>query len=383
VLVALGLASTLPLATAVPAGAVPAAGEDLGAVAVVASVPAAVPPVPAGLPRKTEPLADYEPQTRCDPRPKPGVVRFARLVLATYPTTRSSGIGRNCAIGGTSEHKEGRAFDWRVSAADRADRAHAHALLGWLLGKDSRGRSAAMARRLGVMYIVWNRQIWSAARADEGWRAYTGPNAHTGHIHFSFSWAGADGSTSYWSRPSPLAVAPYARTVLRPGGTGPAVVLLRRVLDEGDKPAYDAKLRPAVVRFQVEHGLVGDGVVGPRTWRVVRAELTGPPIDPADVPAGPPASSEDPPSDPPKHVSRKAAKELRQHAGTPLAAGSTGDAVKAVQRVLGVEPRSGYYGSRTAAAVRAFQRAHGLPPVGRVGPATWRELLEAYPVKKK
>ena len=60
------------------------------------------------------------------------------------------------------------------------------------------GRRWAMVRRLGVMYIIYNRRIWASYRAEEGWRPYVGANPHTDHIHFSFSWAGARKQTSYW-----------------------------------------------------------------------------------------------------------------------------------------------------------------------------------------
>ena len=68
----------------------------------------------------------------------------------------------------------------------------------WLLRADASGRRWAMARRLGVMYIIHNRRIWGSYRADEGWRPYVGTNPHTDHVHFSFSWAGARKQTSYW-----------------------------------------------------------------------------------------------------------------------------------------------------------------------------------------
>jgi hypothetical protein len=103
--------------------------------------------------------APYQPQTTCSPRPKPGVVGFQRIVLASFPGTGSSGISRDCSIG---------------------------------------GRRFAMARRLGVMYIIHNRRIWGSYRATEGWRPYVGANPHTDHVHFSFSWAGARKQTSYW-----------------------------------------------------------------------------------------------------------------------------------------------------------------------------------------
>ena len=53
--------------------------------------------------------------------------------------------------------------------------------------------------------------------------------------------------------------------------------------------------------------------------------------------------------------------------------GSTGSAVKAVQRKLRVSV-TGYYGRQTQAAVKRFQRRRGLEADGVVGPATARAL---------
>lgn len=61
--------------------------------------------------------------------------------------------------------------------------------------------------------------------------------------------------------------------------------------------------------------------------------------------------------------------------------GQTSAGVKALQRRLvaaGVLKRSyvtGYYGSLTAAAVKRFQRQHGLTATGRVSRTTWRVLV--------
>jgi hypothetical protein len=143
-------------------------------------------------------LAPYQPQTRCSPYARAGVVGFQRIVLASYPGTGSSGITRACSVGGRSEHKEGRAWDWTVSVQDAYDRAAARKVFTWLLRPDAQGRRFAMARRLGVMYIIHNRRIWGSYRAAEGWRPYVGANPHTDHVHLSFSWAGASKQTSYW-----------------------------------------------------------------------------------------------------------------------------------------------------------------------------------------
>jgi hypothetical protein len=143
-------------------------------------------------------LAPYQPQATCSPRPKPGAVGFQRIVLASFPATGSAGISRACSVGGRSEHKEGRAWDWAVTVSSPSDRAAARKVFGWLFRADANGRRFAMARRLGVMYIIHNRRIWGSYRANEGWRPYVGANPHTDHVHFSFSWAGARKQTSYW-----------------------------------------------------------------------------------------------------------------------------------------------------------------------------------------
>jgi hypothetical protein len=162
---------------------------------------AAVPQV-AGLPPSgagpLDDLAPYQPQSTCDPPPKPGVVGFQQIVLAAFPATSSFGISRDCSIGGRSEHKEGRAWDWGVAVNNPGERAAARRVFRWLFGADANGRPFAMARRLGVMYIIYNRRIWGSYRADEGWRRYVGVNPHTDHVHFSFSWEGAGKQTSYW-----------------------------------------------------------------------------------------------------------------------------------------------------------------------------------------
>lgn len=57
-----------------------------------------------------------------------------------------------------------------------------------------------------------------------------------------------------------------------------------------------------------------------------------------------------------------------------LKRGSSGDAVRALQRALGIEA-DGVFGAATAAAVRAFQRERGISATGVVGPLT-RDALD-------
>lgn len=58
---------------------------------------------------------------------------------------------------------------------------------------------------------------------------------------------------------------------------------------------------------------------------------------------------------------------------TTLKVGSTGAAVKQLQRKLHVSA-TGYYGSQTAGAVKRYQRTHHLSADGVAGPATLRAL---------
>ena len=176
------------------AGAVPAESAAAGA-----TDGAALPPPEAWAGAPIEGLAPYVPQTTCDPVAKPGVLGFRDLLLETFPGTRNLGIGRVCEAEGVSEHKEGRAFDWGVRADDPAERAAAEAVLSWLLGPEPEtGEPFAIARRLGVMYVIWDGQIWSAFRAVDGWRPYVGVSEHTDHIHVSFDWPGSLAETSFW-----------------------------------------------------------------------------------------------------------------------------------------------------------------------------------------
>ncbi|HEX6878474.1 MAG TPA: hypothetical protein VF165_22645, partial [Nocardioidaceae bacterium] len=89
--------------------------------------------------------------------------------------------------------------DWGVSVNSTRDRASVQALMRWLLKRDAFGNRYAMARRLGIQYMIWNRRIWGSYAAGSGWRKYTGSNPHTDHVHFSLSWAGARKKTSFWS----------------------------------------------------------------------------------------------------------------------------------------------------------------------------------------
>lgn len=65
------------------------------------------------------------------------------------------------------------------------------------------------------------------------------------------------------------------RPILAMGSVGPEVEFLQRILysigyDPGPIDGIFGPLtRSAVVRFQLDNGLVPDGIVGPRTWAAI------------------------------------------------------------------------------------------------------------------
>ena len=149
--------------------------------------------------RDIEPYPEYDGQSTCSPAPKPGMIAFRDMVMRAYPTTTSYGISRDCGIGGTSEHKEGRAWDWANDATTAAGRARVARFMNWLFATDQYGNRHAMARRLGVMYVIWNRQIFKMYRPSDGWTSYTGSSPHTDHVHVSLTRRGGAMQTSFWS----------------------------------------------------------------------------------------------------------------------------------------------------------------------------------------
>ena len=158
-----------------------------------------------------EGYAPYQGQSRCSPSEKPGMVAFKKLLLRTYGS-RWIGIGRACNVGGKSEHKEGRALDWSMNANRKADRQKVNNLTRWLFATDKYGTPHAMARRLGIMYVIWNRKWWTTW--NRGWETYCvqkprgcvsprdgGLNhPHADHVHFSFSWDAAKKRTSFFKK---------------------------------------------------------------------------------------------------------------------------------------------------------------------------------------
>ena len=137
-----------------------------------------------------------------------------------------------------------------------------------------------------------------------------------------------------------------------PGGS-PLVRVLQRDLEAAGYPPgdmdglYGPRTRHAVVAFQAAHGLQVDGVVGPRTWSALSEPvlILGPGA--GDQPGG-------------ENVVRSLQRRLASAGNSP-------------------GPIDGRYGVLTEAAVRRFQRAHGLPVTGIAGPPTLALLATPEP----
>ncbi|MCF6376309.1 hypothetical protein L2K70_01685 [Nocardioides KLBMP 9356] len=163
-----------------------------------------------------EPYAGYQPQTTCRRNPKAGV-----LMLADWLVARGGGYGpifRACAGSSTSEHKESRAFDWLLDATSETDQALAHALLDELFAPDDTGEPAALARRMGIMYVIWDDTMYASydhfvpkrylSSGCRNRRTRSPTLRHRDHVHISLTRQGAKGLTSWYAVQAPVAVPP-------------------------------------------------------------------------------------------------------------------------------------------------------------------------------
>ena len=176
----------------------------------------------------------------------------------------------------------------------------------------------------------------------------------------------------------------YPGSPLQQGDRGSAVFTLQRQLNRiaKDYPflgkltvdgIFGARMADTVKRFQKQFSLTADGVVGRQTWYKISyiyvsvkdlAELTS------------------------EGETSSGTLSDGSWGGTTLRQGSTGSAVEQLQFWLNTLSQydagipstavDGVFGSRTAAAVRAFQRREGLTVDGVVGRTTWTALYNEF-----
>ena len=151
-------------------------------------------------PKGSMPRDPYIPQTACYANELPGVAAFRDMLLQTFPrpaeTLQMYNINRGCNTPGISEHEEGRALDFEAEVTDPVQYAQAKKLLRYLTK-----RNGYHARRWGIMYIIYNKQLWAQYKpywrqmSDRGNRV----DNHMDHIHFTFTWNGSVQKSSYWT----------------------------------------------------------------------------------------------------------------------------------------------------------------------------------------
>ncbi len=154
----------------------------------------------------------YDRATRCVKNPTKGASALVRYLPQLSPRGVNWGINR-CEKWGknsASLHAEGRAIDWHLDVANKADRADAERLIRTLLAPDSAGEPFALARRLGVQGLIWDCRSWWGGDALQRYSACVGKDgkwnpkvdattAHRDHVHLELSKAGAALKTSWWT----------------------------------------------------------------------------------------------------------------------------------------------------------------------------------------
>ena len=153
--------------------------------------------------------AAYDGQTTCASEVLPGTDFLLDYLVRRNPGTRSVSTLRACSRGTVSEHQDGRALDWGVDAAVPREKALGERWLDKIFAEDGRGNPHAVARRMGIMYLIWNNHIYSAYNDFEKReyrtcasrpRSCSKTEGHRDHVHISLSRAGAAAQTTFYRR---------------------------------------------------------------------------------------------------------------------------------------------------------------------------------------
>lgn len=114
----------------------------------------------------------------------PDALRVIRCLHANFPAIEVFGGVGDRPSNPDSDHPSGRAVDAMVPDWDATDGN----LFGWTIAEWVRTNAAA----LGVTYVIFDAQIWTAASSDAGWRPYEHPSGatdptslHREHVHVS------------------------------------------------------------------------------------------------------------------------------------------------------------------------------------------------------
>jgi len=160
-------------------------------------------------PGPVDDYASYQGENGCRDRPMKGTKQLAAWINKKFSGGTASASMRACSSS-TSEHQDGRAIDWTMDAAKEADRNEVDRFLTKLFAEDADAEAHALARRMGIMYIIWN---------DHMYRAYGNPHfakdaydgcpgrkkcsktlRHRDHVHISLSKPGGKAETTWYNR---------------------------------------------------------------------------------------------------------------------------------------------------------------------------------------
>jgi hypothetical protein len=157
-----------------------------------------------------EDYAPYQPQKHCRDTPRAGTRELAVWIDARYAGGPALASIRACSSGGASEHKNGRAIDWSMDATDADQRHEVRRFLDRIFATDGEDNPHALARRMGIMYVIWNDHMWASYDGFDrkGYRNASCASVqscsvtlrHRDHVHLSLSRAGGRGDTSWFHR---------------------------------------------------------------------------------------------------------------------------------------------------------------------------------------
>lgn len=257
-------------------------------------------------------------------------------------------------------------------------------------GMDAEKLAAALiaSKDPRIKYIIWNKRILAGKNGPSAWkwRAYSGSNPHTKHIHISVVAGKAGEAGTKWrldleAIPDPSAPAADSRPLLKRGSSGEAVKSVQRIL--GVTPVdgkFGKATEDAVKYFQYVKSLPVDGRVGPYTWAALIEHAKTPVKATPKTAPKPPVSSPviDEPASPDTSLTTGLAREEIRHiqrmlydkgyteVGSPIS--STGDF-------------DGIKGPLTDAAILAFRSENNLPLTTDIDEQLVLALVKAEPRK--
>lgn len=162
-----------------------------------------------------------------------------------------------------------------------------------------------------------------------------------------------------------------SQPILSVGMEHPAVKRVQKALGITPQTGYFGPVTLAAIRkYQAGHGIPTTGVVGPLTWASLTADRKTARQQAKKVRQANRSKA---------HKNRKAKRAKRAVKSAAMTAmtlrvGDRGAAVLFLQKELGVQPQTGYFGPITESFVKALQTAAKLPVTGVVDARTWRKV---------